>query len=289
MPANGQMKMAVNPVEMGKGPSYSAHMYKKLSNQDIPAVFRYIANEKEMNLFIEGDIEAYGLESEHVELYAFGDDWDCLLLRYFSNFMVTSNKEYPASLQLVSEFLGQQPMQRLSAKEQLLQQFHPYFPNTKVQGTYLCRLDRSGFKQTGKTDSNVVKLDASFAQEIVDLYKHIEEFAQPYLEHEAEKLSEIRNTYEKGCQGYGIFADGTLVCTASTTANSSSGAMVIGVATHPSYRKRGYASVVVNQLCKACFSDGLSFLCLFYDNPVAGAIYHRLGFETIGRWGMMKF
>jgi hypothetical protein len=33
----------------------------------------------------------------------------------------------------------------------------------------------------------------------------------------------------------------------------------------------------------------LSFLCLFYDNPLAGAIYHRLGFETIGRWGMMKY
>ena len=27
-------------------------------------------------------------------------------------------------------------------------------------------------------------------------------------------------------------------------------------------------------------------LCLFYDNPKAGSIYHRLGFENIDRWTM---
>jgi uncharacterized protein len=28
-------------------------------------------------------------------------------------------------------------------------------------------------------------------------------------------------------------------------------------------------------------------LCLFYDNQKAGSVYHRLGFETIGRWTIM--
>ncbi|MDD4647740.1 MAG: GNAT family N-acetyltransferase, partial [Sphaerochaeta sp.] len=57
----------------------------------------------------------------------------------------------------------------------------------------------------------------------------------------------------------------------------------------PAYRQRGYASMVMNHLCEQGFERGLSFLCLFYDNPAAGAMYHRLGFETIGRWAMMKF
>ena len=28
-------------------------------------------------------------------------------------------------------------------------------------------------------------------------------------------------------------------------------------------------------------------LCLFYDNPEAGAVYHKLGFKTIGKWKMI--
>ncbi len=44
--------------------SYSIRMHTPilLTNQDIPAVRANIAAEKEMNLFIEGDIEQYGLK-----------------------------------------------------------------------------------------------------------------------------------------------------------------------------------------------------------------------------------
>jgi predicted GNAT family acetyltransferase len=65
--------------------------------------------------------------------------------------------------------------------------------------------------------------------------------------------------------------------------------MIIGVAIHPAYRQRVYASMVMNHLCEQGFERGLSFLCLFYDKPSASTMYHRLGFETIERWTMMKF
>lgn len=31
---------------------------------------------------------------------------------------------------------------------------------------------------------------------------------------------------------------------------------------------------------------GRRYLCLFYDNPAAGRIYHALGFADVGRFGM---
>ena len=65
--------------------------------------------------------------------------------------------------------------------------------------------------------------------------------------------------------------------------------MVVGVATREGYRQNGYATQVVNALCKESFDSGLSFLCLFYDNPKAGEIYRKIGFKEIGRWGMIKF
>ncbi len=270
--------------------SYSIRMHTPilLTNQDIPAVRANIAAEKEMNLFIEGDIEQYGLETETVSIWAFGKDWDCLLLRYYSNFIISSNKDQ-FDVQALADFLQDQEIQCISAKETILQQLAPYYPDLPFQGTYLCRLEREHFKKIRTGKEQILKLDSSHSQNIVDLYKLIEEFAKPYIEHEEEKLTQTRENYEKGCDGYGIFKDGVLVCTAYTTATTRSGAMIIGVATHPAYRQRGYASMVMNHLCEQGFERGLIFLCLFYDNPAAGAMYHRLGFETIGRWAMIKF
>jgi predicted GNAT family acetyltransferase len=262
-------------------------MYK-LSNVDIPAVLAYIEAEKEVNLFIEGDIELYGLESEAVDLFAFGDDWDSLVLRYYENYVIASNKADP-DLQQVASFLKGQNVLCLSAKEEYLVQIHHWFPEVTVQGTYLCKLDKASFRPKSGSHQAPLRLGGEHAEAIVGLYKQIDEFAKPYLEHEQEKTDQTRDNYEKGCIGYGIFEDGKLVCTANITARSKNGAMIIGVATLPTYRKKGYASSVMSALCSQCFADGLTFLCLFYDNPLAGALYHSMGFETIGRWGMMRF
>lgn len=260
----------------------------QLTNQDIPAVITYIEKEKEMNLFIEGDIEHYGLESENVSLYAFGKDWDCLLLKYFSNYLIASNKRTYSASQ-VAEFLKGQTMQCLSADERLLKQIQPHYPCAELHGTFLCRLERVSFQRLPSQTLSVSKLTTEHAQAVVDLYKQIEEFKRPYIEKEEEKLQETRNNFTNGGTGYGIFIDGKLVSTATTTATTKHGAMIVGVATHPSWRNQGFASSVMNALCTHEFAQGRSFLCLFYSSPEAGALYHRLGFETIGRWAMLRF
>lgn len=260
----------------------------KLTNEDIPAVLEYIKDEPEVNLFIEGDIELYGLESEVVTLWAFGEQWDCLLLKYYSNFMVSSKNETVDTLP-IAEFLKDYNMQVISGKESLVRQLLPHYPSRSVQGTYLCRLRKEDLVPFHHEKLDIKQLQASDAQAIVDLYKLIEEFARLYRDREEEKLQQTYDNYMKGCLGYGLFVQGKLICTAYNTATTSSGAMIVGVATHPDHRMKGYASHVMSVLCQESFEAGLSFLCLFYDNPLAGKIYHRLGFQTIGRWGMLKF
>lgn len=39
---------------------------------------------------------------------------------------------------------------------------------------------------------------------------------------------------------------------------------------------------MVSALCRDNFAAGRQFLCLFYDNPAAGRIYHRIGFRDVG-------
>ena len=262
---------------------------RRLTNKDLARVYEYIKEESEVNLFIQGDLELYGLESPNVTLYAFQEPWDCILLKYYSNYVLYS-KTLAFNAKRVASFLDtQEKIEVLSAKESLLEQMRPFYPQAKIQGTYLCRCNKTSFKPIRGKTLPIKQLCKDDALDIVALYQQIEEFANPYIEHTEEKTTQTANNYEKGGVGFGLYMDDKLICTAYNTATTTTGAMVVGVATHPDYRKQGYASQVVTRLCSFSFDSGLDFLCLFYDNPQAGAIYKRIGFETIGRWGMMKF
>ncbi len=62
--------------------------------------------------------------------------------------------------------------------------------------------------------------------------------------------------------------------------------MIGGVFTPAPWRRRGYASAALTHLCARLLAQGKQ-PCLFYDNPAAGVIYRRLGFEDIGPWHLV--
>ena len=81
-------------------------------------------------------------------------------------------------------------------------------------------------------------------------------------------------------------AGGRIVSAAMTLAGTTVAAMIGGVFTPEAWRNRGYASAAMTHLCTELLSESKQ-PCLFYDNPAAGAIYRRLGFEDIGPWNMV--
>ncbi len=261
----------------------------KLANKDLAKVYEYIRSEPEINLFIQGDLELYGLQSQNISLYAIGESWDCILLKYYSDYILYS-KGPTFNAKAVGALLArQEKILAISGKESLLKQLQHLYPKQKIQGTHLCRCNKARFKAKEETPLPIRKLTKKDASAIVTLYQQIEEFAQPYLDYTKEKLAEIANNLEQGGVGFGLFEGNKLVSSVYTTATTTTGAMIVGVATLPAYRNRGYASTLVSQLCSYCFENGLEFLCLFFDNPSAGAIYKRLGFEMVDRWGIMRF
>lgn len=262
---------------------------RRLTKKDMAQAYDYIKDEPEVTLFIQSDLELYGLESAEVALYAFGEPWDCILLKYYSDFVLYSKKAQ-FNAKAVAAFLArQEKIIVISAKESHAKLLQPFYPQIEIYGTYLCRCNKSTFKQGNESSLPTKMLTSEDAPAIVKLYQQVDEFKRPFLEHPKEKLEGVVNNYTNGGVGFGVFENNTLVSAASITALTKKGAMVVGVATHPDYRSRGYASLLVNKVCSHSFAQGLDFLCLFYDNPTAGAIYRRLGFEPMDRWGMLKF
>ena len=62
--------------------------------------------------------------------------------------------------------------------------------------------------------------------------------------------------------------------------------LIGGVYTLPEMRGRGYAAACVSALCRDLQADGKT-PCLFYENPVAGRLYRRLGFADAGQWSVL--
>lgn len=103
---------------------------------------------------------------------------------------------------------------------------------------------------------------------------------------ESEKI--LRQAIETNTgRTYYIEKDGVIIASASTSAENSLSAMVVGVCTHPNYRGNGYASLILQKMIQD-FTKESRTLCLFYNNPAAGRIYKRLGFKDIGMWTMYR-
>lgn len=80
-------------------------------------------------------------------------------------------------------------------------------------------------------------------------------------------------------------ADGTnpILSTALTNAEVSDRAMIGGVYTPPAYRNQGLSRAVCTALCADLFADAKQPV-LYWENPAAGAVYRRLGFQDLGIW-----
>ena len=139
----------------------------------------------------------------------------------------------------------------------------------------------------GSLASKVLGFTGGDNQGVIGLEVQIDEFADSFrgVDRE-EKVEECRENLTRGGHAFGVYDGDRLVALAETTAENSVSAMVVGVATLPGWRGRGFARACVHAAAAHSFAAGRRYLCLFYDNPAAGRIYHALGFADVGRFGM---
>jgi len=266
-------------------------MYVKLHAVDREAILDYISREPEPNVFIAGDLENYGVDSETVEFFADSQDsgWDCLVMRYRRMFIVYSHKER-YDVQATADFIARfDAIECISGKGSVVEQLAPCFPQFEATATYLCSCGEPLLHEPVLPQGYVLRrLIPDDAVSIIGLYLQIQEFAHTYQGKGPEKIDLMRSDLMGEKTGYGIFKDNSLVSVALTTAETSQSAMIVGVATHIDHRKQHLATIVMNRLLKEQFSKGKQFLCLFYNNPEAGRIYHKCGFREIGSYVMLR-
>lgn len=260
-------------------------MIRKLAEKDHEKVMAFLSDEAAFNLFIIGDIANFGYDSDFQEVWAeFSreDRIQAVCLRYYQNFLVYAKGDFdaPAFAKIMLQGSGPDVVQ---GKVDVMERFE------KLSGISFGK-QRSMFfaelKDTIKLDKpeiprRVKKASVKDVNRLLDLRRQIAEFTTT----ESSRDSLIRGIETGAGRAFYMEEDGEIVASASTTAENTYSAMIVGVATKPECRRKGYASLCMSALCREVLDEGKT-LCLFYDNPEAGTIYKRLGFQDIGMWKM---
>jgi len=265
---------------------------RKLTKQDHEQLMELVLPQASINLFIIGDIEMYGYETDFQELWGDFDGQDNLrgvLLRYYDSFIVYGQKKYDVQgfVQLINNH-HEQPT--IAGEESILLPLRPFFKDShKVKDTYFaeCRAETLKTSDNEKLLNQVKKATVADASRLVELLFTIEEFdIATRLDFDDYVTRTIKRYEDKAGRDYFIEVDDKVVSIAQTTAENSKSAMLVGVCTAPDYRMKGYTTAVMSKLLQELFIEKAS-VCLFYDNPKAGSIYQRSGFEEIAMWTML--
>ncbi|MCM3670357.1 GNAT family N-acetyltransferase [Mesobacillus maritimus] len=260
-------------------------MIRKLTKHDDEIVMSFLGDEPSINLFIIGDLEAFGYETDFQELwgeFTNTGELKAVLLRFHQSFIPYAKGSF--DIEKFGEIMkSYSPKPILSGKQEIVEQFESLLeiaPGRK-QVTYFaeCRTDYN--LDTPQLPIQIARI--TDVDQIMELRSTIDEFS---LNDSTRKML-IQAMETKTGRTYYLEESGKFIACASTTAENTMSAMIVGVCTYKNFRQRGLATEILQKMVKDVLNEG-KILCLFYDNPAAGRIYKRLGFQDIGMWTMYR-
>lgn len=260
-------------------------MIRKLTLNDHDMVLSFLSEEPSINLFIIGDIEVFGYDSDFQEIWAeFNKQGEikAVLLRFYQSFIPYSKGEFNVD-EFVSIMTSYPRPFFLSGKSDIVEKFEAFqeLQLGKKQETYFAECKST--ENLGETDIEIKKATLDDIDRILSIRRSIDEFQ--IRDDAAEMLQTSMQT--NTARSYFTEDNGQMTACISTTAENSISAMIVGVCTRKEYRRKGLATAIMQKLFKDVLNEG-KVLCLFYDNPEAGRIYKRLGFKDIGKWTMYR-
>ena len=262
---------------------------RKLNKKDHFKLMKYLSNEPEINLFIIGNIENYGYDNKYLNIWGEFDkdnNFEAVILKFYKFIIIHSDRSNYKKQETIS-ILNQHDFDAIAGKFKIIREIEKYMGDLKIASHIYAKLDSNDYLNLNKpANSKLIKVNENNLKEVkknqFELFEHIKEFN----DFESSKKSFINEVISGSKRVYQLEYCNRVVATVSTTSESSQSAMIVGAATHPKFRNKGYATYLIGKLSKDILDENKT-VCLFYENPKAGSIYKKLGFKEICRWGVL--
>lgn len=260
-------------------------MFVKAENHDLERVFALAGKEPELNLFMIGDLEFYGLENDFIDVWievAPDRTLKTVLLRYHRNFLLLSEtNDYDRAE--VWNIVRAHDGTFLNCSGTCFTHLRESIPaDAEIRPMNMARMRRLIEPQFPLLPARIAT--PADAEGINRSMFQIEEFRSMITDTLEERIRLSKAKITDGFSTHFIIEeDGVVIANANTIVISRHAAMIGGVFTLPAYRKTGLATSVVSRLCWHLLERDVVPV-LFFENPEAATIYHKLGFVDFAEW-----
>ena len=258
-------------------------MFKRIENQHINEVLKFLYKDPIFNCYIISDIETLGVDHPYLSLYGvFHQDEVISVCMIFNRYAFYYSQTDEVDQDMIDFILSKQ-LASISGSRNSINQLvkHLNFSKETVYTLAVLSNDHKVDHEFTSLDIKVLESE----QEIKDLYHmlvDIHEFNVKSLTVD-EFISEKKVIHEAG-QTYGLFDHDQLCSTASTLSETKKYTVINGVATKNEYRNKGYARKLIDRIIYDYITIKEKELILYYDNLIAAKMYLDKGFKPYGTW-----
>jgi len=247
----------------------------------------FLSREPEINLFMIADLEFYGMDNEFIKVWYDGPkELATVVLMYHKNLIFYSIHNDYDKVELM-RIVQETQVEFVSC----CQRCYEYIRDELSNGFNMRTEVLASMKRLIKPTFDLVPAriaTVADGRKIAESMFKIDEF-RDFITMDVHERA--RQNEKKIKDGFGVHfvieEDGIIIANANTAAICSKSAMIGGVFTLPEHRNRGLATSIVYYLCEYLLKRNI-FPSLFFENPSAATIYHRLGFVDIDEWIICK-
>jgi predicted GNAT family acetyltransferase len=262
----------------------------KLKESERFRLLEYLSTEPEVNMFFIGVIENHRLDSDEVAVYAEEnlekDGWSLVALRFYDNYILYGRDE-TYKVDAIIDFLKADVVDTINGKASIIRRIAPFFPHMKAEEKAVFRLDSVKEPVPDNRKVKVRLLKPEDAGLMVDLYAQNLEYGANFFGNKEKYVAERRNNLEGGGLAVGLIVKMKLVSVAELTADNEFTGLITGIATHPKYYGKGFATHAVTALCSEAFRRGKKHICVFDENPKIRKLLKKVGFEEKNHYGVL--
>lgn len=256
-------------------------MIVQATEKDRERILKYVNDKPCENLFISGDITQYGFDNDFQTVWIDENNEQIkgVYLLFKKNLCIYMHN-LDGNFKELTKLIESHEILVINALRPLAEKLFPYVPNYKLRHTNIAVCN----SKDKLVNLNLV--EKAKEEDIEQLTKLrmlcFPENSNKTFESQYESVKMVLNDFGI----YMIKEKDRIVSMAYSNSQSNAAGMICSVCTCPDSRNKGYGTQVVSAVVDDLLSKG-KIACLFFDNPAAASIYHKLGFEDINQYTMM--
>ncbi len=265
-------------------------MYVLITQESYSDVMKFIDEAPEYNAHMQAALIRHGFPNSSLKIWALHEKKRIAGVIVILNESAIVYEPQSSNFRHLLDFFSWNHVRAITGPRYLTDVIRAYVEEKKYDVTTIARLDslqsirQIKEERLREINSNLPYLEGynllNIKEKII-LQNHVFDMDVDIYHEGIYQLLEA-----KALNGYMIRVQGRVVAVGEWLNQHPVFGLIVGIATHEEYRNRHFALGISISLCEEIVHMGKIPL-LRYSNPIAGQLYHKMGFVDIGDFGTL--